>query len=169
MFQVYFHISNPTISVTNVNDAFLSTKLLAQTTMRNILGTKTLSEMLAERDNIAAVTERILDEGTDPWGVKVDRVEVKDIRLPHQLMRAMAAEAEAARDARAKIIAAEGEQKASKALREASDILHDSPNAVQLRYLQTLKTISAQHNRTIVLPVPMDLIQRFSKRIKTGM
>uniref|UniRef100_A0A1I7Y5B8 PHB domain-containing protein n=1 Tax=Steinernema glaseri TaxID=37863 RepID=A0A1I7Y5B8_9BILA len=111
---IYFQISNPVISVTNVNDAQFSTKLLAQTTLRNVLGTKTLSEVLMERDIIAGVIEKVLDEGTDPWGVKVQRVEIKDIRLPHQLMRSMAAEAEAARDARARVIAAEGERLASK-------------------------------------------------------
>jgi len=159
---VYFHISNPTISVTNVNDPFYSTKLLAQTTMRNILGTKTLSEMLSEREHIAEITEKVLDEGTDPWGVKVDRVEVKDIRLPEQLMRAMAAEAEATREAKAKVIAAEGEQKASRALREAALVISENPAALQLRYLQTLSGIAAEHNSTIVFPLPMDLIARWT-------
>lgn len=107
---IYFRVSNPVISVTNVNDAQFSTRLLAQTTLRNVLGTKTLSEMLSERDSIASITEKVLDEGTDPWGVKVERVEIKDIRLPHQLMRSMAAEAEAVRRARAAVIHAEGEK-----------------------------------------------------------
>ncbi|KIH49765.1 SPFH/Band 7/PHB domain protein [Ancylostoma duodenale] len=102
------------ISVTNVNDAQFSTRLLAQTTLRNVLGTKTLSEMLSERDAIANITEKVLDEGTVPWGVKVERVEIKDIRLPHQLTRSMAAEAEAVRKARAAIIHAEGEKNASR-------------------------------------------------------
>ena len=110
---VFINISNPVISVTNVNDAIYSTKLLAQTTLRNVLGTKTLSEILSERETIAQVTEKALDEGTDPWGVKVERVEVKDIRLPHSMMRSMAVEAEAAREARAKVVAAEGEKRAS--------------------------------------------------------
>uniref|UniRef100_A0A914BUB4 Band 7 domain-containing protein n=1 Tax=Acrobeloides nanus TaxID=290746 RepID=A0A914BUB4_9BILA len=120
---IYFRVSNPVISVTNVNDAQFSTKLLAQTTLRNVLGTKTLSEILQERDNIASVTEKVLDEGTDPWGVKVQRVELKDIRLPHQLMRSMAAEAEATRDARARVIAADGERNASRSLVEAADVI----------------------------------------------
>ena len=158
---IYFHISNPTISVTNVNDASFSTKLLAQTTLRNILGTKTLAEMLSERDAIAATIQKILDDGTDPWGVKVDRVEVKDIRLPHSLMRAMAAEAEAAREARARVVAAEGEQKASRALSAAAAVISENPTALQLRYLQTLSGIAAEHNSTIVFPVPMQIIHDF--------
>uniref|UniRef100_A0A915J3R8 Band 7 domain-containing protein n=1 Tax=Romanomermis culicivorax TaxID=13658 RepID=A0A915J3R8_ROMCU len=143
---VYFRISNPVISVTNVNDAALSTKLLAQTTLRNILGMKTLSEMLSERDHIAEVMEKILEEGTNPWGVKVERVEVKDIRLPDQLMRVMATEAEATREARAKVIAAEGEQRSSRALHDAAEIISRNPAAVQLRYLQTLSSIGATNN-----------------------
>merc|ERR1719517_406333 len=99
-----------------------------------------------------------LDEATDPWGIKVSKVEVKDVRLPHELQRAMAAEAEAAREARAKVIAAEGEQKASRALKEASDIISESPAALQLRYLQTLTNISAEKNSTIVFPLPIELL-----------
>uniref|UniRef100_A0A914XFU9 Band 7 domain-containing protein n=1 Tax=Plectus sambesii TaxID=2011161 RepID=A0A914XFU9_9BILA len=161
---IFFRVSNPVISVTNVNDAQFSTKLLAQTTLRNVLGTKTLSEMLSERDNIASVTEKVLDEGTDPWGVKVERVEVKDIRLPHVLLRSMAAEAEAARDARARIIAAEGEKNASAALTQAADMICQSTGAIQLRYLQTLVHISSQRNHTIVLPYPADLVRRYLNR-----
>lgn len=154
---IYFRISSPIISVTNVNDAFYSTKLLAQTSLRNILGTKTLSEMLTERDHIAEVTEKVLDEGTDPWGVKVERVEMKDIRLPEQLMRAMAAEAEATREARAKVIAAEGEQKSSHALSHAAGVIAENPVALQLRYLQTLSGIANEHNSTIIFPVPIPM------------
>ena len=103
-----------------------------------------------------------LDEGTDPWGVKVERVEVKDVRLPVALQKAMAAEAEASRDARAKIIAAEGEMKASRGLKEAGDIISESPIAMQLRYLQTLTQIAAEHNSTIVFPIPVELLQAIS-------
>ncbi|XP_015766037.1 PREDICTED: mechanosensory protein 2-like [Acropora digitifera] len=102
-----------------------------------------------------------LDEATDPWGVKVERVEVKDVRLPQQLQRAMAAEAEATRDARAKVIAAEGEMNASRALKEAADIISESPSALQLRYLQTLTSISAEKNSTIIFPLPVDFLSRF--------
>ena len=104
-----------------------------------------------------------LDEATDPWGIKVERVEVKDVRLPVQLQRAMAAEAEASREARAKVIAAEGEQKASRALKEAADVMIQSPAALQLRYLQTLNTISAEKNSTIIFPLPIDMLAGFMK------
>ena len=109
-----------------------STHLLAATTLRNVLGTKHLAEILSERETISHVMEQTLDEATDPWGVKVERVEIKDVRLPVQLQRAMAAEAEAAREARAKVIAAEGEQKASRALREAAEVISESPSALQV-------------------------------------
>ncbi|KAI1718873.1 SPFH domain / band 7 family domain-containing protein [Ditylenchus destructor] len=158
---VYFRISNATISVTNVEDSSRSTKLLAQTTLRNILGTKTLAEMLSDREAISLQMQATLDEATEPWGVKVERVEVKDVRLPVQLQRAMAAEAEAAREARAKVIVAEGEQKASRALKEASDVIAQSPQALQLRYLQTLSSISAEKNSTIIFPFPIDLLSSF--------
>ncbi|KAF7635912.1 PHB domain-containing protein [Meloidogyne graminicola] len=161
---VYFRISNATISVTNVEDSSRSTKLLAQTTLRNILGTKTLAEMLSDREQISLQMQSTLDEITSPWGVKVERVEMKDVRLPVQLQRAMAAEAEATREAGAKIIAAEGEQKASKALSEAALIVSQSPVALQLRFLQTLSTISAEKNRTIIFPMPMEVIRHFLKR-----
>uniref|UniRef100_A0A158R5A9 PHB domain-containing protein n=1 Tax=Syphacia muris TaxID=451379 RepID=A0A158R5A9_9BILA len=156
---VYFRISNATISVVNVEDASRSTKLLAQTTLRNILGTRTLAEMLSDREAISLQMQATLDEATDPWGVKVERVEIKDVRLPMQLQRAMAAEAEAARDARARVIAAEGEQNASHALSEAAAVIAESPSAIQLRYLQTLNSISAEKNSTIIFPFPMELIR----------
>uniref|UniRef100_A0A915Q362 Band 7 domain-containing protein n=1 Tax=Setaria digitata TaxID=48799 RepID=A0A915Q362_9BILA len=161
---VYFRISNATVSVTNVEDAARSTKLLAQTTLRNILGTKTLTEMLSDREAISLQMQITLDEATEPWGVKVERVEVKDVRLPIQLQRAMAAEAEAAREARAKVIVAEGEQKASHALKEAAEVIAESPSALQLRYLQTLNSISAEKNSTIIFPFPIDLLSSFFHR-----
>ncbi|KXJ19660.1 mechanosensory protein 2 [Exaiptasia diaphana] len=157
---VYFRIHNATISITNVEDANRSTRLLAQTTLRNVLGTKNLSEILSERDNISHIMQTSLDEATDPWGVKVERVEVKDVRLPQQLQRAMAAEAEATREARAKVIAADGEMNASRSLKEAADIIAENPQALQLRYLQTLTTISAEKNSTIIFPLPIDFISR---------
>merc|ERR1711973_72507 len=161
---VYFRIYNATMSITNVENSNRSTRLLAQTTLRNVLGTKNLSEILMERDYISHTIQSSLDEATDPWGVKVERVEVKDVRLPQQLQRAMAAEAEAAREARAKVIAAEGEQKASRALKEASLIISESPSALQLRYLQTLTHISAEKNSTIIFPLPMEVMSSFIKR-----
>ncbi|KAI1730472.1 SPFH domain / band 7 family domain-containing protein [Ditylenchus destructor] len=165
---VYFRISNATISVTNVEDCSRSTKLLAQTTLRNILGTKTLAEMLSDREQISLQMQSTLDEATYPWGVKVERVEMKDVRLPVQLQRAMAAEAEAARAAGAKVIAAEGEQKASQALSEAANVLSQSPIAIQLRFLQTLGSISAEKNRTIIFPLPTEIIQAVLRKSKAS-
>ncbi|XP_057315960.1 mechanosensory protein 2-like [Hydractinia symbiolongicarpus] len=156
----YFRVSSPIASVCNVEDAQRSTKLLAQTTLRNELGTKNLSEVLLEREQISHSIQRILDEATDPWGVKVERVEIKDVRLPPMLQRAMAAEAEASREAKAKVIAAEGEMNAARALKEAADVIAESPQALQLRYLQTLQTISAEKNSTIVFPLPIDMLNR---------
>ncbi|CAG2196147.1 STOM [Mytilus edulis] len=160
---VYYRIQNAAMSITNVEDSNRSTRLLAATTLRNVLGTKNLSEILSDRETISHVMQTSLDEATDPWGVRVERVEVKDVRLPVQLQRAMAAEAEAAREARAKVIAAEGEQKASRALKEAADVMAESPAAIQLRYLQTLNTISAEKNSTIIFPLPIDLMQSFMR------
>ncbi|GAB6022501.1 Mechanosensory protein 2, variant 2 [Chamberlinius hualienensis] len=158
---VYYRVNNATIAISNVEDYGHSTRLLAATTLRNILGTRNLSEMLTERDSISHLVMSILDEATDPWGVKVERVEIKDVRLPVQLQRAMAAEAEASREARAKVIAAEGEQRASRALKEAADVITESPAALQLRYLQTLSSISAEKNSTIIFPIPIDIISQF--------
>ncbi|CAD5115123.1 DgyrCDS4129 [Dimorphilus gyrociliatus] len=163
---VYYRISNPMISVVNVEDCSRSTRLLSQTTLRNILGTKTLSDILSERETVATNMQSVLDEGTDPWGVKVERVEIKDVRLPVQLQRAMAAEAEATRDARAKVIAAEGEQNASRALKEAADVISEASGALQLRYLQTLTQISAEKNSTIIFPLPIELMSAFIERKK---
>lgn len=160
---VYYRVSNATVSVANVENAHHSTRLLAQTTLRNILGTKSLHEILSDRESISSSMQAALDEATEPWGIKVERVEIKDVRLPVQLQRAMAAEAEAAREARAKVIAAEGEQKASRALREASEVISDSSSALQLRYLQTLNNISAEKNSTIIFPLPIDMITHFMK------
>jgi len=157
----YYKINDPWISIVKVENAASSTRLLAQTTLRNILGTKSLAETLSQRDSIAADMQHILDVGTDPWGVKVERVEVKDVRLPQSLQRAMAAEAEASREARAKVIAAEGEANASRMLKEAADVINESPAALQLRYLQTLTTISAEKNSTIIFPVPMEMMKGF--------
>merc|ERR1740131_146391 len=155
---MYYKVYNATSCIANVDDYSQSTRLLAATTLRNILGTKTLADILSERESIAHDMQVTLDEATEPWGVKVERVEVKDVRLPVQLQRAMAAEAEAAREARAKVIAAEGEHKASRALRHAAEVIAECPAALQLRYLQTLNSISAENNSTIVFPVPVDII-----------
>ncbi|XP_041481007.1 stomatin-like [Lytechinus variegatus] len=161
---VFYRVKNATVSIANVEDAGRSTRLLAQTTLRNVLGTKNLSEVLAEREGISHYMQSTLDHDTDPWGIQVERVEIKDVRLPVQLQRAMAAEAEASREARAKVIAAEGEQNAARALKEAADTIAESPSALQLRYLQTLNTIAAEKNSTIIFPLPIDLINGVMKK-----
>ncbi|CAC5399516.1 STOM [Mytilus coruscus] len=161
---IYSSIYDPTMSVINVENADASTRLLAATTLRNVLGTKNMSEILSDRDSIAQEMKSLLDQATDPWGIRVERVEIKDVRLPMQLQRAMAAEAEASREARAKVIAAEGEQHASRALKEAADIMASSPAAIQLRYLQTLSTIASEKNSTIIFPLPIDMLAAFAKK-----
>ena len=179
---MYYKVANPTRAVTNVDDYSDSARLLAATTLRNVLGTKTLGDILSERESIANEMQELLLEATEPWGVCVERVEVKDVRVPEQLQRAMAAEAEAARNARAKVIAAEGEHKASRSLRHAADIIVGNNAALQvisrgghsmeilsdlylqLRYLQTLTSIAAENNSTIVFPLPVDTIAQIVGR-----
>ncbi|KAJ8256683.1 hypothetical protein COCON_G00188350 [Conger conger] len=160
---VYFRVSCPISSVVNVSSASYSTHLLAQTTLRNVLGTKNLSELLSDREGMSRSMQVCLDEATNPWGIKVERVEIKDVTLPKQLQRAMAVEAEAVREARAKVIAAEGEMNASRALKEASSVIAEAPSALQLRYLQTLGTIAGENNSTIVFPLPLNLLQHFTR------
>lgn len=158
---VYYRIKEPLNAVVKIANYSLSTRLLAASTLRTVLGTRSLAEILAERETISHTMQTSLDEATDPWGVEVERVEIKDVRLPVQLQRGMAAEAEAAREARAKVIAAEGEMRASRALKEASDVISMSPAALQLRYLQTLNNISAEKNSTIIFPFPLDWLTSF--------
>ncbi|XP_032589080.1 band 7 protein AGAP004871 isoform X2 [Drosophila mojavensis] len=155
---VYYRIHDPLYAIVRVEDYSTSTRLLAATTLRNIVGTRNLTELLTERETLAHNMQLTLDEATEPWGVMVERVEIKDVSLPASMQRAMAAEAEASRDARAKVIAAEGEKKSATALKEASDVISSSPSALQLRYLQTLSSISAEKNSTIVFPLPMELL-----------
>ncbi|KAK3769617.1 hypothetical protein RRG08_060731 [Elysia crispata] len=157
---VYFRVYEPISCVVNIVDASHATKLLAQTTLRNLLGTLTLSDILSDRENISTQMQTQLDEATDYWGIKVERVEIKDVILPRELQRAMAAEAEAAREAKAKVIAAEGEFKASQSLQAAAEVISKSPGALHLRYLQTLNTISAEHNSTVVFPFPIELLKK---------
>jgi erythrocyte band 7 integral membrane protein len=152
----FYKISNPLAAVCNVGNYTHSTNLLVATSLRNVLGTKSLGEILSERESICHMMGLILEEATRPWGVKVERVELKDVRVPVQLQRAMAAEAEAAREAQAKVVAAEGEKKASKHLKEAALVLEESKSALQLRYLQTLSAISTEQSSTIVFPFPID-------------
>jgi len=155
---VYFQVSNPISAVCNNDNYIRSTKLLAATALRNILGTNTLADILSNREVIAQEMLQSLVEITEPWGVHVERIEIKDVRLPRQMQRAMAAEAEAARDATAKIIASDGEFKSSKALKEASDVIASSQAGLQLRYLQALHSISTERNSTIMFPLPMQML-----------
>ena len=165
---MYYKVANAIHAVANVDDYSGSARLLAATTLRNVLGTKSLGDILSERESIASEMQELLHEATEPWGVMIERVEVKDVRVPEQLMRAMAAEAEAAREARAKVIAAEGEHKASRALRHAAEVVADNPAALQLRYLQTLNSISAENNSTIIFPVPIDIISSLMPNLKNN-
>ena len=136
-----------------------STRLPAWTTLRTVMGTRSLQQLLEERrEDIAKEMQDILDETTNTWGIKMQGVEVKDLRLPGQMQRAMASEAEADREARAKVVAAEGEKLAALSLKEASDIIDQSSSALQLRYLQTLNTIAAEQNSTIIFPIPLDML-----------
>nr|CCK33019.1 mechanosensory family member [Suberites domuncula] len=155
---VNFRIVDPVMSVVKITNADWATRLLAQTTLRNILGSHKLSELLECRESIQQQLRQQLDEGTDPWGVKVETVAIKDVRIPQELQRSMAAEAEANREAKAKVIAAVGEVNAARALKEAAESIASSPTAMQLRYLQTLNIIAAERGSTIIFPIPIDMM-----------
>lgn len=155
---VYMRVFDPVLSVTKVEYPRYSTMLLASTTLRNTLATKTLQDILKDRDSIAKTLKEELDTATDKWGIAVERVELKNVSLPTMMQRSMATEAEAGRDAKAKVIAAEGEQKASIALKEAADMVSGNPIALQLRYLQTLSDISTEKNSTIIFPIPIEMM-----------
>ncbi|KAM5181087.1 stomatin-like [Mantella aurantiaca] len=160
---VFYRIFNPIVTVVKVDNANQATQMLAQTTLRNMLGTKSLTDILTDREEMADQMGRVLYEATKEWGIKVERVEIKDVKLPSSLQRAMAAEAEAAREARAKVVAAEGEMNASRALKEAAVIMSDSPAALQLRYLQTLSHIAAEQNSTVIFPIPVEFFSLISR------
>lgn len=162
---IYFRVVNPESSVTRVLDHFRATSQISQTTLRSVLGQSDLDEVLSERERINAKLQQIIDEQTEPWGVKVSTVEVKDVELPQGMQRAMARQAEAERERRAKVINAEGELQASERLAEAGRIMAAEPATLQLRFLQTLSEVATEKNSTIVFPVPIDLIQMFT----TGM
>uniref|UniRef100_F6X2M3 Stomatin like 3 n=1 Tax=Ornithorhynchus anatinus TaxID=9258 RepID=F6X2M3_ORNAN len=160
---VYYRIHSAISAVANVTDVHQATFLLAQTTLRNVLGTQTLSQILAGREDIARNIQAMLRDATEAWGILVARVEIKDVRIPVQLQRSMAAEAEATREARARVVAAEGEMNASQALRSASVVLCQSPVALQLRFLQTLNSVAAEKNSTIVFPLPLNMLDGLSR------
>ena len=158
---IYFRVVNPEDSVTKVIDHFRATSQIAQTTLRSVLGQSMLDELLSERDEINAKLQQIIDEQTEPWGVKVSTVEVKDVELPTEMQRAIARQAEAERERRAKVISADGEFQASAKLSQAADVMSRNPTTLQLRYLQTLLEMGVNQNTTIVFPLPIDLLHAF--------
>lgn len=161
---VYFRVVQADKAVVEVEDYLLATSQLSQTTLRSVLGQSQLDEILAERDKINRELQRIIDHQTEPWGIKVSNVEIKHVDLPPEMQRAMARQAEAERERRAKIIHAEGEYQASQRLKEAAEIIEDHPVAVQLRFLQTLSEVASEKNSTTIFPIPIELIKPFLKR-----
>ncbi|HKK01387.1 MAG TPA: slipin family protein [Desulfuromonadales bacterium] len=164
---VYFRVINPEKALIEVENYLYATSQLAQTSLRSVLGTSELDDLLSHRDQINQHLQVILDRQTDPWGVKVSNVEVKHVDLPVEMQRAMARQAEAERERRAKIINAEGEFQASQKLTDAAKIIATEPSALQLRYLQTLVEISTEKTSTIVFPIPLDLIRPFLEKFST--
>ena len=161
---IYFRVMDPSNAVIEVENYLFATSQLAQTTLRSVCGQVELDELLSERDKINATLQEILDKHTDPWGIKVSNVEVKHIDLPQEMQRAMAKQAGAERERRAKVINAAGEQQAAAKLAEAAKIIQDFPVALQLRYLQTLREVSAENNSTTLFPIPIDLFKPFFKK-----
>ena len=158
---IYFRVVGPEDSVVKVNDYTRATSQISQTTLRNVLGQSELDELLMQREKLNQMLQQIIDEHTDPWGIKVATVEIKEVELPEQMRRMMAAQAEAERERRAKIIHADGEFQASEKLAEAGAIVAREPVTLQLRYLQTLTEIAAEKNSTLIFPLPIDLIKVF--------
>ncbi len=160
---IYFRVVNPQSAVLNVENYMYATSQLAQTTLRSILGQEELDDLLANRDKINQSLQQILDQHTEPWGIKIASVEVKNVDLPQEMQRAIARQAEAERERRAKVIHAEGELQASHKLAEAATILGQNPAAIQLRYLQTLSEIATENNSTTLFPIPVNLFETLSK------
>ncbi len=162
---VYFRVLEPSKAIVEVEDYFMATSQLAQTTLRSILGESELDELLSKREQINSDLQTILDKHTDPWGIKVSQVEIKHVDLPQDMQRAMAKQAEAERERRAKIINAEGEFQASEKLFEAAKVIEKQPISLQLRYLQTLREIAVENNSTVIFPLPIDIFEPFIKTI----
>ena len=162
---VYFRVVDPARAIVEVENYLYATSQIAQTTLRSVLGQAEMDDLLSERDVLNAKLQEIIDHQTDPWGIKVSTVEVKHVDLPPDMQRAMARQAEAEREKRAKIIHADGELEASKSLAAAAEVIGKSPVTLQLRYLQTLTEIAAEKNSTIVFPLPIDLMEAFKKVI----
>ena len=158
---LYFQITDSNKAIVSVANFFEATSQIAQTTLRSVLGQVELDDLLAQREKINAQLQQIIDEQTEPWGVKVTVVEVKNVDLPPEMTRAIAKQAEAERERRAKVIHAEGEFQASKKLADAATVLAGAPNAMQLRFLQTMVEVSAEKNSTLIFPVPIDLLESF--------
>jgi regulator of protease activity HflC (stomatin/prohibitin superfamily) len=165
---VYFRVSDPVKATVVIQDYLFATSQLAQTTLRSVVGQAELDQLLAEREHFNDITRRIIDEGTDPWGIEVTAVEIKDIDLPQEMRRAMAKQAEAERERRSKVIAAQGELQASQALAEAAKVLQREPVAIQLRYLQTVAEIATENNSTTLFPIPIDLFRPFLEKLTGG-
>ena len=165
---VYFRVLDPAKSVVEVENYVVATSQLAQTTLRSVVGSVELDEVLSSREKINQELQKIIDDRTDPWGIKVSAVEVKELELPEGMKRAMARQAEAERERRAKIIAAEGELQAAAKLSEAARQMEVSPVTLQLRYLQTIREISGERNTTTFFPIPVDLIQPFIDKLAKG-
>ncbi|MBC7318714.1 slipin family protein [Candidatus Bipolaricaulota bacterium] len=161
---IYFRVVNPTTAVVEVLDFIEATRQISMTTLRSIVGKSELDELLTERERLNRELQKIIDEHTDPWGVKVITVEIKDVKIPAEMQRAIARQAEAERERRSKVIHAEGELQAAEKLREAAAIMQQSPGALQLRYLQTLTEISAEKTNTIVFPLPLEILQALTRR-----
>ena len=158
---IYFRVVEAGDAILKVLDYIKATSLLAATTLRNVVGQSTLDELLGQRDRLNEKIQLIVDEGTNPWGIKVSMVEVKDVQLPQTMQRAMAAQAEAERDRRAKVVHAEGEAQAAEKLAEAAKVISSQPSALQLRYLQTLASIATERSNVILFPLPMDMLAPF--------
>ena len=158
---VYFRVIEPQKAIVGVENFLVATSQLSQTTLRSVLGQSELDDLLSQREKINHKLQQIIDSNTEPWGVKVSNVEVKQIDLPQEMQRAMAKQAEAERERRSKVIAAEGEFQASQRLADAAKILADQPSALTLRYLQTLREIATENNSTTIFPVPIDLLKPF--------
>ena len=164
----YFRIVEPANAIVQVENFMVATSQIAQTTLRSVLGQHVLDELLSERDKINAILQQIIDEATSPWGIKVSIVEIKDVEIPSGMQRAMARQAEAERERRAKVIAAEGEFQASERLKDAANVIGINPIALQLRYLQTMLEISSERSSTMILPIPIDIIKPFMERAASG-
>ncbi len=165
---IYFRVEDPNRAIVNVEDYQYATSQVAQTTLRSVMGQVEMDELLSGRDSLNHQIQEIIDIQTDPWGIKVSTVEIKDVDLPVEMQRAMARQAEAERERRSKVIHADGEFQASKKLAEAAKIISTDPAAIQLRYLQTLSEIARENNSTTIFPVPIDLIGLFMKKSQQG-